>query len=181
MILETNSNSSGCYEGIKRIVPSFILDVTLPSMDVYSDFSLVVGWYLNGHFKYAISMTVPILLQFLSTIYKWVRLEKRKNKIWSWPILILQFWPQWRAIQVMRLDFKNDPKAEEKKKELMREITTTEPFLEAWPSIIIMTIIFLFAQFGEDRDKFYDYCRNNMVDHNYPNRYLDNECHEYLD
>ena len=63
----------------------------------------------------------------------------------------------------------------------MREITTTEPFLEAWPSIIIMTIIFLFAQWGEDKDKFYDYCRNNMVDPNYPNRYLDNECNEYLD
>ena len=90
MILETNPNSSGCYEGIKRIVPSFILDVTLPSMDVYADFSLVAGWYLSGHFKYAISMTVPILLQFLSTIYKWVRLEKRKHKIWSWPILMLQ-------------------------------------------------------------------------------------------
>lgn len=63
----------------------------------------------------------------------------------------------------------------------MREITTTEPFLEAWPSIIIMTIIFLFAQWGEDRDKFYDYCSNNTIDHNYPNRYLDNECYEYLD
>ena len=44
---------------------------------------------------------------------------------------MLQFWPQWRAIQVMRLDFKNDPKAEEKKKKLMREITTTEPFLDS--------------------------------------------------
>ena len=80
MILDTNSNLNECSDGIKRIAPSFVLDVALPSLDAYSDISLITGWYLNGHFDYAISMTVPILLQFLSTIYKWVRLEKRENK-----------------------------------------------------------------------------------------------------
>ena len=90
-------------------------------------------------------MTIPILLQFLFTIYKWYKLEKKEIKKWSWLILLLQFWPQWRAIRIMRLDFKNDPRTGDKKKELMREVTTTEPFLEAWPSIIIMTIIWLSA------------------------------------
>ena len=42
----------------------------------------------------------------------------------------------------MNLDIKNDKKAATKKEDLMREVTSTEPFLEAWPSVIIMTIIF---------------------------------------
>ena len=73
-------------------------------------------------------MTGPLLLQFASTVYKWFQLEKRESKKWSWPILMFQFWPQWRAIRIMNLDFRNDKKADEKKKELMREVTTTEPF-----------------------------------------------------
>ena len=128
---------------MKRIAPSFFLDVALPSIDVYTDFSLVLGWAWSGHLKYAASMSFPIILQFLSTIYNWFRLEKTENKKWSWPILLFQFWPQWRAMSIMNLDIKNDQNVEEKKKELMREITSTEPFLEAWPSIIIMTIIWL--------------------------------------
>ena len=88
-------------------------------------------------------MTLPVFLQFLSTCYKWIRLEKRENKRWSWILLLLQFWPQWRAIRVINLSYKDDGKAERKKQELLREVTSTEPFLEAWPSIIIMTMIWV--------------------------------------
>ena len=135
-----------------------MFDVILPTADVYSDLSLVIPWYWNGHYKYAASMTAPLLFQFASTVYKWFRLEKREGKKWSWPILMLQFWPQWCAIRIMHLDFRNDKKAEEKKKELMREVTTTEPFLEAWPSIIVMTIIWLLAMHDHS---YYDYCRES--------------------
>ena len=176
IVLDANSNLNECSDGIKRIAPSFVLDVILPSLDVYSDISLITGWYLNGHFDYAISMTVPILLQFLSTIYKWVNLEKRQNKKWSWSLLFLQFWPQWRAICTMRFDFKNDPKAEEKRKKLMREVTSTEPFLEAWPSIIIMTIIWL-STMGDY--SFIDYCQLEVKYNQTTGEYNDKECNEY--
>ena len=120
LLLESEETSNELIDGIKRVSPSFIFDVFMPSIDVYSDFSLILGWYWNRHWKYAISMTFPLLLHFLSTIYKWIRLEKPENKKWSWSILLLQFWPQWRAIRIMRLDFRNDLKTETKKKELMR-------------------------------------------------------------
>ena len=129
---------------MKRIV-TFVFDVVFPSVDVYSDLSLIIGWIVNGHWKYAISMSMPVLLQFIFTIQKWIRLEKPESKKWSWLFLFLQCWPQWRAICAMNLDFKNDKKAEAKKKELMKEVTTTEPYLEAWPSIIIMTVIWVSA------------------------------------
>lgn len=144
-ILDANRESDECSNGIKRIAPSFIFDVALPSLDVYSDLSLIIPWYWNGHYKYAASMTAPLLLQFSSTAYKWFQLENPKSKKWSWIVLLLQCWPQWRAIRMMHLDFRNDKQAEAKKKELMREVTTTEPFLEAWPSIIVMTIIWILA------------------------------------
>ena len=124
-------------------------------------------------------MTVPVLLQFLSTVYKWVRLEKKEDKKWSWLILLLQFWPQWRAIRIMRLDWKNDPRTEDKKKELMREVTTTEPFLEAWPSIIIMTIIWLSAL---NDTSFTYHCVDKVayISHKFTiGEYDDTECNHY--
>ena len=74
---------------------------------------------------------------------------------------MFQFWPQWRSIRTMNLEFRNDKKAEEKKKELMREVTTTEPFLEAWPSIIVMTIIWLLALIG---DETLNWCEKHRTD-----------------
>ena len=106
-------------------------------------------------------MTVPLLLQFVSTIYKWFQLEKRESKKWSWPMLLLQCWPQWRAIRIMHLDLRNDKKAEEKKKEVMRELTTTEPFLEAWPSIVVMTVIWLIAMY--ENTSYDDYCNEHQL------------------
>lgn len=146
---------------------------------MYSDFSLILGWFWNRHWKYAISMSIPVLLQFFFTVYKWCRLEKKENKKWSWPILLLQFWPQWRAIRIMRFHFQNDKKAEEKKKEMMQEISSTEPFLEAWPSIIIMTIIIIFAS---NDYSFIIHCESDrsVIYHCEKDKY-DEECVQYLD
>ena len=96
-------------------------------------------------------MTVPLLLQFVSTIYKWIKIEKREDKKWSWIFLILQLWPQLRAIRVIRLLYKNDPKANDQKEEFNSEVGCIEPFLEAWPSFIIMTIICFSTLAGPDQ------------------------------
>ena len=130
----------------KRILPSVLFDVVLPTFDVYSDISLIIVWLIGGHWIYALCMTVPPFLQFLSTIFKWIKLDKDKQ--WSWIFLLLQFWPQLKAIRVIRLLFKNDSKADEEKKLLHTEIGSTEPFLEAWPTFMLMTIIWIHTLFG---------------------------------
>ena len=141
-----------------KATPFFLTDVALPTFDVYSDLSLVIGWYWNRHWNFAISMTIPLVLQFLATCYKWIQIEKKENKIWSWIPLILQCWPQVRALRIINLDVKNNTKAKDKKKELMREVTSTEPFLEAFPSVMIMTVIWAIAE----KDKnFTSYCIEN--------------------
>merc|ERR1711963_71864 len=130
---------------IQRILPSVIFDVGLPSLDVYSDVSLIIGWFLAGHPIYAWTMTVPVLLQFLSTAYKWYYVDKPDTKRWSWILLLLQCWPQFRALRVIRLLYKGVPKANEKMKKMMNDISSTEPYLEAWPSVMAMTAIWMHA------------------------------------
>ena len=156
--LGTNTGSNGFFQGVKRASPAILSDVILPTFDVYSDFSLAIGWFWNGHWKFAISMLIPVVLQFVSTIYKWIRLEKTNSKRWTWIPLVLQFWPQWRALRIINLDRKDTIKADEKKKELKREVTSTEPFLEAFTSLLIMTVILMISI----NDKsFTDFCIAN--------------------
>ena len=105
--------------GIKQVISPCIFDVGLPTLDVYSDLSLIIPWYINDHVIYAGAMTVPLLMQFLSSIFKWVRLEKTKDKRWSWIFLLLQVWPQLRALRWIRLVYKGHPRALQKKKKMM--------------------------------------------------------------
>ena len=121
----------------------------MPSFDVYSDMSLIIGWFLTGHPIYALTMTVPISLQFLSSIYKWYQIDSPKTKKWSWILVILQFWPQFRALRVIRLLYKNDSRADEEKKKMMSDVLMTEPYLEALPSVMAMTAIFMHASIRE--------------------------------
>ena len=110
-------------------------------MDVYTDLSLIIPWFIGQHYIYGTSMTIPLLLSFLSITYKWYKIEEPHNKRWSWIFLLLQCWPQLRALRVIRKVYKGYPNANEEKKTFNTELGIIEPFLEAWPSHMIMTAI----------------------------------------
>ena len=88
-------------------------------------------------------MTVPMVLNYLFTTYKWWSMEKASDKKWSWILVMLQLWQQWNALKVMKKIYKQDKRAEEKKKRVLRELSSIEPFFESVPSILIMTCIWL--------------------------------------
>ena len=161
----------GSEGGFKQVLPPCLFDVGLPTFDVYSDFSLIINWLHQGHVLYAGAMTVPLMLQFLSTISKWVKLEKPKDKRWSWVFLLLQFWPQLRALRWIRLVYKGHPKAVHKMKKMRAEIGTTEAYLEAYPSVVIMTCIFIHAGYKQKPDKQLVHDNNNFYDEHSSNNF----------
>ena len=69
---------------------------------------------------------------------------------------MLQLWQQWNAFKVMRLIYKKDDRAEEKKKRMLRELSSIEPFFESVPSILIMTCIWLHAGGLYNVKQYYD-------------------------
>ena len=125
-----------------------VLDVLLPISDMCGDKYLVIVWYLGCHYRYAMSMMIPLLLNLIFTCFKWWSFEKKKNKWWSSILVILEFWQPWRAMKIVYLLYKNDNQAQAKKKEFMREVLSIEPFLEAVPTCIIMTFLWIHG-FGE--------------------------------
>ena len=128
-----------------EILTMGFFDVFLPTLDVYGDASLMIPWYYQGHYVYASLMTVPMVLNYLFTTYKWWSVEKASDKKWSWILVMLQLWQQWNALKVIRKIYKKDNRAEEQKKKMLRELSSIEPFFESVPSILIMTCIWMHA------------------------------------
>ena len=122
-----------------------LFDAILPTLDVHGDASLVGPWYNYGHYRYAALMTIPMALNYILTFIKWCAVENRSDKKWTWILVILQLWQQWRVLKVITLIFKKDARAQDKKKTLLKDLSGIEPFFESAPAIIIMTCLWLHA------------------------------------
>lgn len=140
-----SENKQDHFTSLKRVAPSFLLEVCLPTLDTYSDLSLIIPWIIASHYNYAGSMAFPLLIHFLAISVKWYQLEKSENKKWSWILLLLQFWPQLQALRVIKMLYKGEKEADQEKKKLEREMGCYEAVLEAIPSIFIMTTIWISA------------------------------------
>ena len=117
-------------------------DIVLPTVDVYGDASLILSWFTRGHPVYGALMSVPMALNYIFTSYKWWSIEKKKeSRKWSWVLVMFQVWQQWNALKIIIKLSKQDDRAEEKKKRMLKEVSSIEPFLESVPSILVMTWI----------------------------------------
>ena len=86
-----------------------------------------------------------MVLNYVFTMYKWWSLEKRSDKKWSWILVLMQVWQQWRAMKIIYLFLKKDARAPKKKKVLLKELSSIESFFESVPAILIMTCIWVHA------------------------------------
>ena len=100
--------------------------VLLPTVDVFSDIYLAVWlfqgsyfheeFWLNGtlvnckeqqravlpHPKFGAAVLAPIFLSWIFIAHKWYVTEKNlKQKLITLPFLLLQVYPQWKAVQVL--------------------------------------------------------------------------------
>ena len=142
-----------------------LFDVLLPIADVYGDASIIIAWYLRGHYLYALAIAIPMFLNYIFSSYKWWSFEECQNKWWSWILVAFQVWQPWRALKVIFLLYKKDDRAHDKKKEMMREVSSIEPFVESVPTVFIMTALWVHGlghnRYPWNRYEFnYEFCDN---------------------
>ena len=112
---------------------TFLFGVGLPSWDVYSDLGLIYGLLTGNiddtgesHPKYAVAMLCPVLLSTIFLIPQWWNIERKtsiKNKIWTFFLVLIQFWPQWKMIQMLYKGLiKKDPDWKNEKENLLRNV-----------------------------------------------------------
>ena len=123
------------------IIKLLILNVVLPTADIYTDVRLVITLMKRGHYMFGLSLIAPIFLNCSVTWFSWWKMEKLQVKKWTWILVILQIWPQYRAMRVIFLFLKGNPKAINKKADIDRDLGGLEPFLESVPTVFVCTVI----------------------------------------
>ena len=122
------------------LTPTLILvgvNIILPSMDLYRDITMMTRLFNIEYSEYSLwigFLFLCLLINFFFTSLTWWRLETAQDKRWSWLLLLLQVWPQSRAVWVIWLTWTGNPKASQEKAKLDREVGGLEPFLEAMPT-----------------------------------------------
>ena len=100
-----------------------------------------VGELENGdHSTWATLLLIPFLLNYISAWLNWYRVEKKKK--FTWIACLLNFYPQWKAVGIIRELWRDTKSGLATKRAFEREMSEAEVFLEAVPTTFIMAHIF---------------------------------------
>ena len=160
-------------EGVNPLKESLllgVLNVGLPTFDVYSDLGLTYKLYkstvtippgtrLNStyytttaltedvsHPIYASCLFIPFMINYLLGWRAWYFGDVKKSinsqrKKFTWIFALLGCYPQLVSSRIIYLFWKQPKKALKKKKHLERNVMENEIFTEAVPTTIIMTFL----------------------------------------
>ena len=84
---------------VTPVLKLLAFNIILPFIDIYFDIRLIHKLHPQ-HMGCLFVILSGLFLHFIFTCFVWWRLEPRAQKKWSWIFLILQIWPQMKAVQV---------------------------------------------------------------------------------
>ena len=89
---------------IGEAILTITFGILLPCWDVYSDVAFAIHLISEGHINFGLTMLGPMILSILFTIPHWWRIEATtSNRLKTFPLLLLLFWPQYRALRILYL------------------------------------------------------------------------------
>ena len=92
------------YETTKELCILIVFGILLPSFDVYSDIKFSIILFYGSQYIFGSLTLIPIALTTIFMIPKWWKREKTpKQKLFTFPLLAGQLWPQWEALKIVRL------------------------------------------------------------------------------
>ena len=114
------------------------LNIVLPTLDTYSDLSIIMSLVQGQDYTYAAALLTPFLLNYGVMLYTWWRLDESHSLTLLLPAL-LNLYPQTVAGKVLLLIWKDDPRAQQKKVEMEQDLSEHEAVLEALPTLTILS------------------------------------------
>ena len=87
-------------DSVTPSIKLFMFNIVLPTMDIFLDITMIQKLFTNGYYGCGTLVVTGIVTNSIFTSLAWLRLEPKDQKKWSWIFLLLQLWPQLRALQV---------------------------------------------------------------------------------
>ena len=134
-----------------------ILNVFLPTFDVYSDIGLTAklykstvtllpGRWLDGLSIYATILLIPFMINYALGWRAWyygdvIKRKYSQRKKFTWIFALLGCYPQFVVGRIIWLFWTKPKRAEREKKHLERNVMQNEVYTEAVPTSIIMMFL----------------------------------------
>ena len=87
-------------DSVTPSIKLLMFNIVLPTMDIFLDITMIQKLFTNGYWGCGTLVVTGIITNSIFTSLAWWRLEPKDQKKWSWIFLLLQLWPQLRALQV---------------------------------------------------------------------------------
>ena len=110
---------------MKDVVLTFVFGVCTPSFDIYSDLALIIE-LLPNHPDLSFALACPMIASTVFILPHWWQLEQTMHKkIYTFPLVILQFYYQYKMIQVLYLGiYKKDKQWKQQKDTLLKDVSS---------------------------------------------------------
>ncbi len=119
-----------------RLCATIFVHILLPTIDTVSDVYLALKATNNGYPDYGIALLTPVIINTIFATVAFVRFEE--NRKWTWPLVILQIWPQYRTARILHVVLAKDTViGNQMLTDFKENVAPLEPFLEALPQIYI--------------------------------------------
>ena len=114
----------GKFSFFKEFTLLIVLGIVVPTVDVYSDGALIIQLSTSTHPRFAIALSVPLTISFLFLLPHWWKKEKTGcRRLMTFPLLLLQLWPQYRALQLLLTLWNNPRRFQTKLEEYNRDVS----------------------------------------------------------
>ena len=104
-----------------------------------------IGGSFYGHPNFALAMLMPVLLAMLFILPHWWNNEKKTtscNKIFTFALVLLQFYPQWKMLNVLHMGlWKKNAKWKEEKERFQKNIGSLGKFLNRFLYLHFMKLL----------------------------------------
>ena len=124
---------------VTETIPLVLLNIVLPTVDIYSDLYMVIKLWTNGHPRWALCLLAPFLLNYFLTWLLWTKLKTKAHL--SWIPVFFSCYPQFCAAKVIHKLWNEPMNGIKEKRRFDREVSELEVFAEAVPTTMILTFL----------------------------------------
>ena len=136
-----------------KVLQHITFGIILRTFDSYGDINFALQAFTTENYLIGCLILAPVLISLGFTFHIWKSssFDSAKAKRWSWILVLLNFWPQYQVVKLIKAIISRNPEKnwENMENKLDHQLLFIEPWLEAIPQFFSSVSVF-FLLYGRD-------------------------------
>ena len=137
-----------CREIFLKFLQHITFGIILRTFDSYGDINFALQAFTTENYLIGCLILSPVLISLGFTFHIWksTSFDGAKAKRWSWILVLLNFWPQYQVVKLLKAIISRNQEKNWKNMEykLEQQLLFIEPWLEAIPQFFSSVSVFFY-------------------------------------